>query len=326
MAIHPTGHMLAIGYSDGTIGFWAIEDEDKCLLLRTIDSPDDEDLSLVDTEKLEAVMSNPQQHAPDTPREPIFKLAWSGFSNSSDPRGGDTALTVLGGSTIDSSPGITVQLLPPLQPPAPPAPTSPKGNVPTLHLQTRAAMCASLAVKDTYSYSTAGPVQDFLLFPRASPHFSGSFDPTAVLVISDSDVPEARISEAFTFPPPCFISSAEVPPAVSDPASPKPNQDEADEALGLDDSLVNELGETLQAMSVSEEPMPITLPPCLWNVLGEQVVKIDKHAHETLVRDKLDPVDGEASFPVKGGVAWQDDEEGLMKYTKVRNVPQFLKQ
>ena len=314
MAVHPSGHVLAVGYVDGTIGFWSLEDEDKCLLLRTIDSPDGEDLSLVDTDQLEAVMSNPQQHTPEPPREPIFKLAWSGFPNSSDPRGGDTVLTVLGGMTIDSPPGITTLLLPPLQPPVPPAPTSPKGHAPALHADTRSAMCASLFVRDVYTYSAAGPVQDFLLFPRSSPHFSGSYDPSTILLVSDSDAPEARICEAHTFPPPSFVEPPAKSPSVK-PAtavSPAPQSD-----LEPDDGLVDELEETLQAMSLAEDPLPARLPPCLWNVLGEHLIKVTKDAHATLVRDKLESIDGEALFPVKGGTAWQDDEEGLMKYTKV---------
>ena len=174
LATHPSGHLLAVGYVDGTIGFWSLEDEDKPLLLRTIDSPDGEDLSAVDSGKLEAIMSAPEQHPPEPPREPIFKLAWSGFPNSSDPRGGDTVLTVLGGITLDSLPCVTALLLPPLQPPAPPAPTSPKGQpiAAILYPEVRAAVCASLSVKNAHTYNAAGTVQDFLLFPRTSPHFS----------------------------------------------------------------------------------------------------------------------------------------------------------
>ena len=313
MAIHPSGHMLAVGYADGTIGFWSLEDEDQCLLLRTIDSPQGEDLSSVDTEKLESVMSHPEQHTPEPPREPIFKLTWSGFPNASDPRGGDTVLTILGGMTIDSTPGVTALLLPPLQPPAPPKPTSPHGQEPALHAETRAAMYSSLSIKDVYTYSTAGPVQDFLLFPRSSPHFAGAYDPSAILFVSDTDVPEMRACEAFTFPPPSFVQTAVQSPELD--ASTRVAK--TGDALEPDDGLAEDLEMTLQAMSVSEDPSSIRLPPCLWNVLGENIVKVDKFAHETLVRDKLESVDEEAAFPVKGGIAWLDDEDGLMKYTKV---------
>ncbi|KAI0778696.1 lethal giant larvae like, C-terminal-domain-containing protein [Trametes elegans] len=314
IAIHPSGHLLAIGYADGTIGFWALQDEDKPLSLRTLDSAGDEDLSAVDTTKLDAVLSAPQDHPREPPREPIFKLAWSGFPNSSDPRGGDTVLTVLGGMTIDSPPGVTALLFPPLQPPAPPTPTSPRapGSGPVLHPVTRAAMCKSLVVKDMHTYNAPGPVQDFLLFPRSSPHFAGQYDPSAMLLVSDADLPEARVSDAFEFPPPTF----EISPQVYVGQKPEGSEAPADESAGPQDALAEELAMTLQSMSMTDEPRVARLPPQLWGVLGEHLVKVDNNAYETIVRDKLVPIDGEVSFPVKGGVAWSEDLEGLMKLQK----------
>ncbi|KAL1951191.1 hypothetical protein VTO73DRAFT_340 [Trametes versicolor] len=315
LAIHPSGHLLAVGYADGTIGFWALEDENKPLALRTLDSTGDEDLSAIDTAKLESVLSAPQDHSVEPPREPIFKLAWSGFPNSSDPRGGNTVLTVLGGMTIDASPGVTALLFPPLQPPAPPNPTSPKpAGVPDLHPHTRAAMCDSLIVKDIYTYVTAGPVQDFLLFPRSNPHFSGHYDPSAIVVTSDSDVPEARITEAFEFPPPTFVSLPGSPGAV---ASSGDTQDA--EGAGAADALAKELAMTMQAMSMSDEARLARLPPCLWSVLGEYLVKVDKHTYDTLVQDKLVPIDGEIPLPIKGGLAWSEDPDGIMKLIKLQS-------
>ncbi|OJT08434.1 hypothetical protein TRAPUB_617 [Trametes pubescens] len=306
---------VAVGYADGTIGFWALEDENKPLALRTLDSTGDEDLSAIDTAKLESVLSAPQDHPAEPPREPIFKLAWSGFPNSSDPRGGNTVLTVLGGMTIDASPGITTLLFPPLQPPAPPNPTSPKpAGVPDLHPHTRAAMRDSLVVKDIYTYVTAGPVQDFLLFPRSNPHFSGHYDPSAIVVTSDSDVPEARVAEAFEFPPPTFVSPPESPSGAH--ASGGDTQDAED--AGAEDALAKELAMTMQAMSMSDEARIARLPPCLWSVLGEYLVKVDKHTYATLVQDKLVPIDGEIPLPIKGGLAWSEDPDGVMKLIKLQ--------
>ncbi|KAI0334428.1 hypothetical protein GY45DRAFT_1334312 [Cubamyces sp. BRFM 1775] len=313
IAIHPSGHLLAIGYADGTIGFWALEDEDRPLALRTLDSTGEEDLSAVDTAKLDSVLTSPQAHPIEPPREPIFKLAWSGFPNSSDPRGGDTVLTVLGGMTIDSPPGLTALLLPPLQPPAPPDAGTPKpaGAAPVLHPQTRAAMVQSLIVKDVYTYTTVGPVQDFHLFPRSTPHFSGHYDPSAILIVSDSDVPEARTSEAFEFPPPTFYGTPDSPTTHRQPAT-APGEGGVDP----EEALADELAITLQSMEVSDEPRTASLPPQLWDVLGEYLLKVDKHAYDTMVRDKLAPLDGEVLLPVKGGVAWSEDSEGQMKYIK----------
>ncbi len=307
---------MAVGYVDGTIGFWSLEDEDKPLLLRTIDSLETEDLSLVDTAVLESVLEAAHQHPQEPPREPIFKLAWSGFPNSPDPRGGDTVLTVLGGSTIDSTPGVTALLLPPLQPPAPPAANLPKGHIvsPELHPDVRAAMCASLKVKDAYTYSASGTVQDFLLFPRLTPHLSGAYDPSTILLVSDSNAPEARVCEAYSFPPPAFTGP--VPPETPSVLDDDHVTSQGD-GLEPDDALAKELAKTLQSMSFSDDPSPATLPPYLWSVVGEQLVKVDKHAYETLVSDLHAVIEGEASFPVRGGTAWSEDAEGLMKYTKV---------
>ncbi|KAI0718934.1 lethal giant larvae like, C-terminal-domain-containing protein [Cerioporus squamosus] len=315
LAIHPSGHLLAVGYVDGTIGFWSLEDEDKPLTLRTIDSPEEEDLSTVDTAKLESLIAAAHQHPPEPPREPIFKLAWSGFPNSADPRGGDTVLTVLGGITIDSPPCVITLLLPPLQPPATPTPTSPKGQptMPFLYPETRAALCASLSVRNVYTYGAPGTVQDFLLFPRSSPHFSGTYDPSAILVVSESDAPDARVCEAFEFPPPAFAESSKPPARTDAPLkSPVPEGD----GLEPDDALEDELEMTLQSMAMSDDPSPARLPPALWNVLGEYIIKVDKHSYDTLVRDKLGNIDGEVPFPIKGGLAWAEDSEGLAKYTK----------
>ncbi|KAI8981153.1 lethal giant larvae like, C-terminal-domain-containing protein [Trametes punicea] len=312
LAIHPSGHLLAIGYADGTIGFWALDDEDKPLSLRTLDSAGDEDLSAVDTTKLEAVLSSPSHHPVETPREPIFKVAWSGFPNSSDPRGGDTVLTVLGGMTVDSPSGLTTLLFPPLQPPAPPNPTSPNaaGVAPTLHPETRAAMRTSLITKDVYIYATAGPVQDFLLFPRSTPHFAGHYDPSAILVVSDSDAPEARASEAFEFPPPAFVNPPE------SPSTPGTHVGLTQAGADAEEALADELALTLQSMSLSDEPRRARLPLCLCSILGEYLVKVDKHAYDTLVRDRLSPIDGEIPLPLNGGLAWSNDSAGSMKYIK----------
>ncbi|KAI0673986.1 lethal giant larvae like, C-terminal-domain-containing protein [Trametes maxima] len=316
LALHPSGHLLAVGYADGTIGFWSLEDEDKPLALRTLDSVGDEDLSAVDTVKLDAVLSSPQDHPDEPPREPIFKLAWSSFPNSSDPRGGDTVLTVLGGMTIDSSPGVTALLFPPLNPPAPPTPTSPNatGVAPPLHPDVRAAIRQSLIVKDVYNYTAAGPVQDFLLFSRSSPHFAGHYDPSTILLVSDSELPEVRTSEAFEFPPPTFLGSPESPTTSRSGTS----QTVAGEDAGPDDALAEELAMTLQSMSVSDEPRLVRLPPYLWTVLGEHLVQVDKQTYDNIVRDKLVPVEGEVQFPVKGGVAWSEDFEGVMKLIKLQ--------
>ncbi|EEB86978.1 hypothetical protein MPER_15884, partial [Moniliophthora perniciosa FA553] len=69
---------------------------------------DDLHVNVVDAARLE-IHLNQESSGPQ--REPIFKLSWCSFSNSSDPRGGDTALVVLGGSQITDSPGVTFKTI-----------------------------------------------------------------------------------------------------------------------------------------------------------------------------------------------------------------------
>ncbi|KAJ3520531.1 hypothetical protein NM688_g9149 [Phlebia brevispora] len=85
IAVHPAGHVFAAGYADGSIAFWALEDEDKPLFSLTLDGQ--HDVHIVDADKLDRMLAKPKDES-DEPREPIFKLAWSGFPNSTDPRGG----------------------------------------------------------------------------------------------------------------------------------------------------------------------------------------------------------------------------------------------
>src|SRR5204862_7283577 len=76
-AIHPTGHFFAVGHADGSIAFWAVEDEDRPILVRTTDSVD---VDVVDGNKLEKLLNGDQVKPYDSidGHEPIFKLAWSG--------------------------------------------------------------------------------------------------------------------------------------------------------------------------------------------------------------------------------------------------------
>src|ERR1700722_11051609 len=117
IAVPPTGHFFAVGHADGCIAFWAVDDDDMPILVRTVDEID---VHIVDVNKLELILGQdaPQAPHPATPleRKHISKLTWSGFPNASDPRGGETALTVLGGLTTGVEPGGTVLWLPPFNP------------------------------------------------------------------------------------------------------------------------------------------------------------------------------------------------------------------
>ena len=186
--------MLATGHADGSIVFWALEDEDRPLIAITLDG--EQDVHIADASRLDAALADPASKGKVDIREPIFKLAWSGFPNSTDPRGGETVLTVLGGLRPEDIPGVTALLLPALNPPESPSPT--QGSV-TLHPLVRDAMRLSAIPKNSHCYATVGVPQDFLLLARESPHFSAVYDPYTILLLSDA-TKGARASEAYQFP------------------------------------------------------------------------------------------------------------------------------
>ena len=240
-------------------------------------------------------------------REPIFKLAWSGFPNSSDPRGGDTVLTILGGLTPDSPQGLTTFLLPPLCPPAPPddVPQSPSEP---LHPAVRRAMQESLFPLDSHTYHSPGAVQDFLLISRASPHFAGTWDPRAILLLSDSALDPAsgtRVVDAFEFPPPAFVAS------LMEPTTPSAADNMDDPSVALN----QELATALESMALSADPRPLRLPWPFWAVAGGALFKVDKEAYGRLKEISIDD-----ALPIRGGKAWVEDTEGQMKLMKVGRI------
>ena len=316
-AVHPTGHFFATGHVDGSIVFWALDDEDKPLVVRTLDEVD---VHVVDATKLDEVMSSPEKANP-IDREPIFKLAWSGFPNSTDPRGGDTTLTILGGTNANESPGVTVILFPAFNPTD--VPNSPETQH-TLPPQVRRAMKQSLDPKDAHIYYTKGTIQDFFLIPKNSPHFSGTFDPTAIVLVYDCDR-DARATEAYQFPPPVFTSPSS--PELDDTKTGDTQEESAVDKTTTEDGedvdkdpLADELTDTLLSMSlVDNDPRLIQLPPSLWSgVEGGIFYVFDKHVFETLM-DAGETQCGDV-LPLQGGVAWVEDTEQQMKLMKVWSV------
>ncbi|KAK7063993.1 WD40 containing snare-dependent exocytosis protein [Favolaschia claudopus] len=279
IAIHPAGHFFAVGYADGCIAFWAVEDEDQPLFVRTVDTVD---VNRVNVDELE------KTHDAPPPREPIYKLAWSSFSNSSDPRGGQTALTILGGLVMgpNEATGLTVHWLPAFNPTDPP---SPAASQTSLHPFMRSAMQTSLQPASEFFYSTSGIPQDFFLVPQNSPHFSGHYDPAAILITVES-ADDARVIEAYQFPPPSFLASIE-PPADS-------------EAPPSDSDVVDDLESTLKSLTLNDDPRIITLPLPLWlsssGAYQAELFTLDRDSHALLVG-------GETEYPytlsLKGGAA-----------------------
>lgn len=301
LAVHPSGHLLATGHADGSIAFWAVEDEDKPLLAVTLDNK--HDVNVANAEDMDAALSG-KNPSSDEGREPIFKLAWSGFDNSNDPRGGDTVLTVLGGQGSKESPGVTALLIPPFNPPEPPVQAVP-GR--TLDPSFRKAMRQTVIPKDSHAYNTVGTPQDFLLLPRAQPHFSGGWDPASILLLSDSDK-ETRAVEAYQFPPTRFVPRT--PAEKTSSTSPKEDAEEA---------LADEIASTLESMRLDDEPQSLDLPPALWGgpsgVTGGALVSLDRESYGVLVADIRD--NGADGIDLSGGRAWIEDDEGQMKLMQV---------
>lgn len=313
--MHPAGHFFAVGHVDGSIAFWSVEDDTQPLTVRTLDEVD---VLRVDGEKLEQFLSDedgPPRHKSNhhEPREPIFKLAWSGYPNSYDPRGGESSLTILGGQFNRDPTGINVLWLPAFNPPAPPS----HSNDQSVHLFFRDAMRESLVPLSAYFYPTPGLAQDFLLMPRDSPHYGGTWNPTAILMLFESGE-ETRALDAQQFPPLEFLASAPMPSLSTEDT--KDGDKESDDPLALD------LATTLQSMTVNEEPKKLRLPPSLWSgpdaVVDADLVSLDRIAYETLSRSSEPRLD---DLLLEGGISTPDEEiAGAIKHAKVdSNNPCF---
>jgi syntaxin-binding protein 5 len=281
-------------------------------MVRTLDEVD---VHKVDGEKLEQylpddeVSSNPPSKV-HVPKEPIFKLAWSGYSNSYDPRGGETSLVILGGQFGHDSPGINVLWLPAFNPSGPPSTSTSTSQL--LHPFFRNAMRESLDPLNAYFYRTPGLAQDFLLMPQDSPHFSGTWNPTTILMLFEGGE-HVRAIEARQFPPLDFLASTQLEDASQNPEQTKEVDGDSHDALSQD------LATTLQSMSLIEEPKKFNLPSSLWSgpdaVIGASLFLLDRIAYETLSgASEHNPDD----LPLEGGCSIPDEEiSGAIKYAKV---------
>lgn len=193
IAWRPDGEVFAVGHEDGCVSFWHIHDDERPLMVRTLDA--------LDVDKPQPLMSH-EQPMPGRPmmREPVFKLSWSGFperswldmaagatqaadadSQEQQPTKG-TIVTILGGALIDQdAPGLCCLHFPPYTPPMWSSSTS--DAVAKLRHQLR----QSLATTNESRYITDTTVEDFMLVPRNNPHYSLSWDPIAVIALVASD-------------------------------------------------------------------------------------------------------------------------------------------
>jgi len=299
MAIHPTGHFFAAGYEDGSIAVWATEDEDKPLLVRSIEEVD---INLVNEELLNLALEPNGSKPSDKPApEPIYKLAWSGYSNSADHRGGTHTLAVLGGGRGEESSGVTVFSFSAFNP-------ADSGMDPKIALPPpiRKAMQDCLSNPGIYSYQPETTISDFLLLPRDTPHFAGNFDPVAMVLVfmADGDNRSITIME---FPPP---SLAVVP---KDPGMAREISSPTTEAIG------EELAETLHTMQSSLDPERLTLPKLLWtggsSVVGGEILPLSTAPYEVLCLQDLEASGSE--YGLRGGAAWMDGKNDDSVHAKV---------
>lgn len=178
-------------------------------------------------------------------REPIFKLAWSGFSNSKDPRGGETALTILGGFNRGNGSGLTTLWFPAFNPADPPSDSTASTTQSRLHPFIVDAIRQSLTEKHSYVYSTDTAVQDFYLVPRRSPYFNYSYDAYAILMLVETGHDE-RALVSREFPPSVFFTQAQHPVQTKETQTDKRD---------LDD-----LNDVLQSLSIVDSPQSVGLP------------------------------------------------------------------
>ena len=306
MAIHPTGHFFAAGYEDGSVAFWATEDEDKPLLVRSIEKAD---INLVNEELLDLALEQTGRKSSDKPApEPICKLAWSGYSNSTDPRGGTHTLAVLGGGRGKESSDVTVFSFSAFNPAD--SGTDPKVALP---LPIRKAMQDCLSNPSVYSYQSEKAISDFLLLPRDTPHFAGNFDPTAIVLVFNGDDDERSIS-IMEFPPPSLAIIPKPPGMARSPSS------STTVAIG------EELAETLHTMQQSSDPERLTLPNLLWagssSVVGGEIILLDAAPYGTLCLQ--DSETSWAEYGLRGGAAWVEGKNDDSMHAKVRPGSTFF--
>jgi syntaxin-binding protein 5 len=274
LAVHPTGHLLATGYADGSIAFWAIEDDHKPILVRTVDH---EDVDIVDGSQLEESLRLGQEertkpHA-NLPLEPIFKLSWSGFLDDSGSLRGETALTILGGLTADHASGVTIHWFP--------SNTVIQSTTSATALQGR-SWRESLVPFHTSFLPTKRITRDYLIVPRNTPHFAGSFDPVAILLLGEGDG-KTRSTEAYQFPRIVSNKSSTMEPSNSaTPAS-------------------------TVSVQIRDDFPRLELPGALRNgdngIIAGQLINLGRGAHSQLVHES----NVESHLSLRGGIAWTDD-------------------
>lgn len=233
IAWRPDGLAFAVGTEEGCIAFCSSQDE-NLLTIRTIERSDVHKMTEED------MLAQGTGSRRRSEREPIFKLAWSGFPTSGILDGwgaggtpasptmpmspaspslgtgmprersfgdGTTLLTILGGLCPGDPTGIHLLELPPFVPPGGQATSSTTGNISS---KLRDALALSVHPVRHDLYPTVSPPEDFTLLPKLSPYYGLSYDPNCILVTlgPDTSLPVLAASHAdrglaaWRFPPP----------------------------------------------------------------------------------------------------------------------------
>ncbi|KAL6413880.1 hypothetical protein AUP68_03411 [Ilyonectria robusta] len=150
---HPSGTFILTAHEDGSLVFWDPKEE-KVVMARTLT-------------KMNVNQPSPESETPAT--EPIAKIAWCCKENCDD-----SGLLIAGGQLSNASPkGLTFIDL---------------GITPiyaTSSWQILSAYCHGKR-QTTLPLPFGARVVDFLMIPRASPHFSGAQDPIAIIPLLSS--------------------------------------------------------------------------------------------------------------------------------------------
>ncbi|KAL5519337.1 SRO7 [Sanghuangporus vaninii] len=305
LCIHASGQLFVTGHIDGTLAFWAVGDEDRPLMVRTVQKVD---IDYPVGEELDRVLSNPQPPSEDDiarhQLEPIFKLAWSSFGSQSlsDPYSSDTILTILGGALRGQETGIVTIYLPPISLPSPSS-----NDTDRVQPETRKILSKSFSSMDIYLYSTIGTAIDFLLVPKENPHFEGNLDPSAILIIFEW--PEgSRSIDAREYPPSTFGIGLPTETLTSASSSRK----EADNPLDL------ELSPTLKSVRLNNVPKDYTqsLPSALWSglygICDGDVVRLESEQYDLLRKayhPSMSNIFTQMGREKVAGIAWVNYED-----------------
>lgn len=151
-------------------------------------------------------------------------------------------------------------------------------------------MCRSIEPTKSFFYRTSGVVQDYLLIPTSSPHFSGSFDPYAIIFLVDF-VGSTRATEGYLFPPSGFFTR------------------EASSSDRVES----------RAIDVRTLRLPFSLSNGNAGILGGRLISLEKDVYHLFIGDRS--VD-ERNLVLKGGRAFADqtkqNELRLSKYQPPR--------